>query len=61
MKTKYRIYVLGPVPRDLEKRIVAIHAAGIFKGKTEDNRVNTQASIDLDRVSLPSDTGRARH
>jgi hypothetical protein len=61
MKQKYRIYVLGNIPPDLKERIVAIHAAGILKAKIEDNRVNTQVSIDLDRVSLQSDSSRARH
>jgi hypothetical protein len=36
MKNKYRIYVIGPIPSDLKEKIVAIHAAGILKKKSED-------------------------
>jgi hypothetical protein len=35
MKQQYRIYVIGPVPPDLEERIAAVHAAGILKEKSE--------------------------
>jgi hypothetical protein len=61
MKTKYRIYVLGPVPADLKERIIAAHVAAILKAKIEDIPVSTQTSIDEARVSLRSDTHRARH
>jgi hypothetical protein len=33
---KYRIYVLGLVPPDLKERIIAVHVAGILKGKEKD-------------------------
>jgi len=35
MRPRYRIYVLGALPSDLEGRLAAIHAAAIIKAKSE--------------------------
>jgi hypothetical protein len=40
---KYRIYVIGIVPRDLKERVVAIHAAGILKGKEKCPNTNQKS------------------
>jgi hypothetical protein len=33
MRGKYRIYVIGDIPRDIKERVMAIHVAGILGGK----------------------------
>lgn len=46
MKHKYRIYVVGNFPPNLKEKIMAVHVAGILKGKGEGIPVHTQVSID---------------
>jgi hypothetical protein len=50
MNTKYRIFVIGDVPRDLKERIAAIHAAGILTEKNQSIPVNTRQKNDQNRV-----------
>ncbi len=38
-KGKYRIYVLGEIPRNLKERIAEIHVCGILKFRDGDGSV----------------------
>jgi hypothetical protein len=46
MKSKYRIYVLGPIPSDLKERIASIHASAILNSRNDVKPVHTQTLND---------------
>jgi hypothetical protein len=51
MKGKYRVYVLGEVPKDLRERISELHATAILQAKESDNTVQ-RSEDNKDKVAF---------